>query len=353
MLENLLHLHTVPGDRVGDVFAGGEEGARGPSQDEIYGISNKSDYISRRKRKTIKDRYDLVRWQDKTGKSQLKSKVEDNTAWVETIIRRFINESPENTLKNGENEKAWDDPLVGFSNGADPLYMFYKQDIGEFYLLPIEVFSHSFPEVNAKPEELTVISWILPHTEATKSEHRIQTKFPTERWARARIYGEEVNDKLRKHVVETLRESGIQAVAPQNSPLWASKKSERYGFASLWSERHAAYAAGLGTFGLCDGLITPKGKAMRCGSVIAKIDIPPSKRSYNDHHAYCLFYSKGTCGKCIDRCPVGAISKAGHDKTKCSKYVNATWEYVRIHYGFKGYGCGLCQTGVPCESQIP
>lgn len=272
---------------------------------------------------------------------------------METIIKQFINESPENTLKNEKNEKAWAEPLVGFSNGADPLYQFYKKDIGEFYLLPMEIFAHTFPKVRTAPDQLTVISWILPHTEATKSEHREQTRFPTERWARARIYGEEVNDKIRKHVVTTLQEAGYEAVAPMLSPLWVQRKSKKYLFASSWLERHAAYTAGLGTFGLCDGLITPKGKAMRCGSVIGKICIPSSERPYNDHHAYCLFYSHGTCGKCIERCPAGAISEAGHDKVKCSKYLDTTRKYVRAHYDFNGYGCGLCQTDVPCESRIP
>jgi len=102
-------------------------------------------------------------------------------------------------MKNKENERAWAEPLVGFSSGADPLYQFYKKDIGEFYLLPVEVFTHAFPEEKVTPDQLTVISWILPHTEATKSEHRKQTKYPTERWARARICGEEVNDKLTDH----------------------------------------------------------------------------------------------------------------------------------------------------------
>jgi epoxyqueuosine reductase len=283
----------------------------------------------------------------------LMDRKEDSKEWVEDIIRRFINESPENTLKNEANEKAWADPLVGYSNGDDPLYYFYKKDIGEFYLTPIEFFNNSFPESETKPRDLTVISWILPQTDATKSEHRLQNKYPTERWVRARMYGEEVNDKLRRHVVDALTASGIDAVAPLLSPLWLAKMSERYGYASTWSERHAAYSAGLGTFGLSDGLITPKGKAMRCGSVIARINIPASARPYKNHNEYCLFYSEGTCGKCIERCPVGAISKTGHDKKKCSAYVNTMWEYVRTNYGFKGYGCGLCQTGVPCESGIP
>lgn len=283
----------------------------------------------------------------------MKDDIKNPAVWIEKTIKRFVNESPENSMKNRENERAWAEPLVGFSSGADPLYEFYKKDIGEFYLSPLEIFVHAFPSVRARADELTVISWILPQTEATKSEHRRQTKFPTERWARARVYGEEFNDVLRKYVVSKLKENGCEAVAPQLSPLWASRRSEKYLFASSWSERHAAYAAGLGTFGLCDGLITPKGKAMRCGSVIAKVHIQPSARPYSDHHAYCLFYSKGACGKCIDRCPAGAISKSGHDKTKCSKYVHMTLEYVQAQYGFKGYGCGLCQTGVPCESRIP
>jgi len=207
--------------------------------------------------------------------------------------------------------------------------------------------------VKVAPEQLTVISWILPQTEATKRDQRKETHWPSERWARTRIFGEEVNDRLRVHLVKDLSSEGVEAVAPQLSPLWSGKRTEKYGFASTWSERHAAYAAGLGTFGLSDGLITPKGKAHRCGSVVARISVHPSPRSYANHHAYCLFYAKGICGTCMRRCPAEAISEKGHDKEKCSSYLNKTHSYVEAHYGFKGYGCGLCQTGVPCESRIP
>jgi epoxyqueuosine reductase len=50
-----------------------------------------------------------------------------------------------------------------------------------------------------------------------------------------------------------------------------------------------AYAAGLGTFGLCDGLITACGKAMRTGSVAARLEIDALSRPYDDHQAYCPF----------------------------------------------------------------
>ncbi|MCJ7574268.1 hypothetical protein MUO93_08410, partial [Candidatus Bathyarchaeota archaeon] len=164
-------------------------------------------------------------------------------AWVEALIRGFI-ASPENNMGNESREPAWADPIVGFSSGADPLYKFYKEDIGVFYVQPLEFFRHVFPGVPAEASDLTVISWILPQTEATKSDHRKETQWPSERWARSRVFGEEVNDKLRRHLVARLANVGVEAVAPMLSPLWARKTSEKYGYASTWSERHAAYAAG-------------------------------------------------------------------------------------------------------------
>jgi epoxyqueuosine reductase len=275
-------------------------------------------------------------------------------SWIESVIRDFIEKSPENTLQNEAKEKAFDTPLVGFSSGDDPVYLQYKDCVGTYHWTPLEIFSLTFPELGTKAEDLTVISWVLPQMEATKSDNRKETRFPSERWARGRIFGEIVNEKLRSHVVEALEAAGYKAVAPALSPQWARKDSERYVYSSTWSERHAAYASGLGTFGLCDGLITPRGKAHRVGSVVAAISIPPTPRPYADHHAYCLFFTQGVCGKCIERCPVGALSESGHDKLKCRDHIRtASAKHTQKHYGFDGYGCGLCQTKVPCESRIP
>ncbi len=154
--------------------------------------------------------------------------------------------------------------------------------------------------------------------------------------------------------MEALGEAGHEAVAPSNAPDWKRESSARYGFASSWSERHAAFASGLGTFGLSDGLITPKGKAMRCGSVVARIAVPPSVRSHADHHAHCLFYLDGSCGKCIERCPAHAITRRGHDKEKCAAYIQGvSSKSIQERFGFETSGCGLCQVGVPCEAKIP
>ena len=118
---------------------------------------------------------------------------EDKSGWLTDLIREFINESPENTLQTDPPEKAFDDPLVGFAKGDDPIFEAFKDLVGPFHLTPFEVFSNAFPDSDATPADLTVISWLLPQTGATKRDNRKETVYPSERWARARTYGEPVN----------------------------------------------------------------------------------------------------------------------------------------------------------------
>lgn len=273
---------------------------------------------------------------------------------INAIIAGYVTESPKNSLKMEPDEKAWDEVLVGFSSGDDPIYETYKDVVGSFHWTPLEVFGLTFPDVAVTPANLTIISWVLPQREATKADNRKETLYPSRRWVHARFPGEEFNNHLRRHLVRELDRIGIKAVAPVLSAQWGMEISPKYGFASKWSERHAAYAAGLGTFGLSDGLITSKGKAHRVGSVVANLELPITARPYDEHHAYCQFFYDGSCTGCRKRCPVGAITEKGHDKTKCWNHAGVTCaKYVKENYGFEGYGCGLCQTGVPCESGIP
>lgn len=124
-------------------------------------------------------------------------------------------------------------------------------------------------------------------------------------------------------------------------------------YISTWSERHAAYAAGLGTFGLSKGLITKKGMAGRFGSVITNAEFSPSIRSYSSPFEYCIM-----CGACMEKCPVGAIDKArgyalGKDQLICGPYVGSSKLPPHGPHQRIRYGCGKCQSGVPCESSLP
>ena len=203
-------------------------------------------------------------------------------------------------------------------------------------------------------EDLTVVSWVLCQSDEAKKTNSRETRYPSEAWARARMFGQECNNALHVALVAALRDAGYAAVAPALLPEWSQLPSERYFMASTWSERHVAHVSGLGTFGLTGGLITEKGQAVRLGSVVVQARIPATSRAYSGPFDYCLFLTRGICARCVARCPVGSVREVGRDKEPCSRHLGpAMRKYVEGHFGFKGYACGLCQTGVPCESRIP
>ena len=272
--------------------------------------------------------------------------------FIERAIVRFARDNRANRRKL-DGGKYWDEPLVRFASGADPLFRRYKKIIGSFHLTPEEIFGLTFGKKKS-PKTLSVVSWILPTAEDIRVSNRKETRVPSRLWAHQRDFGEKFNVKLRDHVVSVLRKKGYSAVAPMNSPHWRRLKTRKVGYCSNWSERHVAYACGLGTFGLSDGLITPRGKAIRVGSVVTDLSLKPSGRPYPDHHANCLYFFNGTCKACARRCPAGAITAKGHDKDKCRDYMYIGFgPALKAKYGVEITGCGLCQTKVPCEFEIP
>jgi epoxyqueuosine reductase len=276
--------------------------------------------------------------------------------WVKEKIESFIAESEGNRLAL-DGEAIYDEPLVGFARGHDPLFRRYKNIIGKFHYTPLEWMTLDLGKKSPRDlraRDLRLIAWVLPITEKTRVENRMHVRETSRRWAHTRLFGEECNQALRSYMVSILKEKGYLAMAPFQSTFFATVKDSRVGYASNWSERHAAYTAGLGTFGLSDGLITPKGKAMRCGSVITNLPLEPTPRPYRGRGDYCLFHREGTCMECAERCPVDAITEKGHDKSACRAFIyDKMATYVKKTYGIDIYACGLCQTGIPCESGIP
>lgn len=276
-------------------------------------------------------------------------------------IKTYVRDSSLNRLQTFGGAPIYDEPLVGFADADDPIFTEYKTLIGDFHLTPREALAKHLEENSgAAPIELpaiSVISWVLPIARETRLSNRRETEGPSLRWNHTRWHGQDFNFDLARYVVSLLEGLGHHAVAPESAPSFRILRLPT-GFASTWSQRHIAYAAGLGTFSLSDGFITPKGIAMRCGSVVADVKLPASPRPYADHLANCLFYVDQSCRRCIERCPGGAITEEGHDKVKCRAIMfeqQKPWIEGAHGEGYIGdyAGCGLCQTKVPCEDRIP
>lgn len=250
-----------------------------------------------------------------------------------------------------EGMQIYEEPLLGFASADDGLfYNEFKREgvIHPDYLTPEQWLS------GAK----TVISFFLPFTEKVRESNRDMRDQPYEaglpqrcsaQWLHGRIEGQAFVSRLTGAIVDVLRDEGYEAVGPSVSERWAMLAP----FVSNWSERHAAYAAGLGTFGLSKGLITEKGMAGRFGSVITTAEFIPVVRPYSEPFEYCSM-----CGACMARCPAGAIDRSrgcalGKDQLVCGPYIESGTLPPHGPNKIVRYGCGKCQVRVPCESGIP
>jgi len=273
----------------------------------------------------------------------------------EMIKEIFNNLETNNLAVVGEPEiPAWDEPIMGVAAGDDEYFKFLKEHIGEFHLSPSEVFSLKFDESIAS--KLRVISIVFPHSETILTAQSRQSRFLDKYWAAARGTWEQVVKEFASKLETELNTKGIRAVSVDLRPEVKRENSETLGICSTWSHRHAAFAAGLGTFGLSDGFITEKGKAVRFMSFIVEADLEPTEKDYEGHYDWCLYFRSGICGACIRRCPKRAIAEKGHDKEKCFEYTRTCYEKLSEEIDTTEMievGCGLCQTKVPCMNKKP
>ena len=277
---------------------------------------------------------------------------------IEDIIINLQRTSELNKLVRLDNGFIYDEPLAAAADGYDPLFARYKTIIGEYHLTPEELIAHKAKTAALpfKAGELSVICWALPFTKHIKRSNAVKEVWPSIKWGHAYDTGEAFNNLVRHVLEEHFARQGVLAVAPVASTIWRRIEDLPGGHTSNWSERHALYAAGLGTFSINDGFITEKGMAMRCGSIVVNKAFPVTERRHVDHRGNCLFTAKGICGKCMERCPAFAITAEGHDKVRCRRYRDKLFGdflYKTCDLEIRADFCGLCQTGTPCESVNP
>ena len=259
------------------------------------------------------------------------------------ILNKYVNNNPGNYISGEqalvpsmEGLRIYDSPLIGVADASDPLFrkMLEPQVIGPHFLLPEKWLSGA----------RSVISVFLPYTEEIKQANAASVDDVAVEWLHGRIEGQNFLLQVGKFLKKTIENHGFKAVIPfMDEHFWLVENHEE-GYTSNWSERHIAFICGLGTFSLTRGLITKAGAAGRFISVITEMELPVTPRDYTEVDEYC-----NRCGSCISRCPAKAISlEHGKIQELCGDFVHQK----RTDYP-DYYGCGKCQTGVPCQSTIP
>jgi len=235
--------------------------------------------------------------------------------------------------------RIYDSPIFAVGDAKDVLFQAFARPeiIHPEYMLPTDWLS------NAK----SVLSFFVPFTERVKGANAAPGQ-PADEWLHGRCEGQEALSALCECLCGLLKKDGYSAIAPMSDPRIRMLGQ----YASNWSERHTGYVCGLGTFGVSKNLITEKGAAGRIGSIVTSCELPATERKYDDPYAYC-----SRCGACERRCPARCIDMSRGDHlakghVPCGAFLDHIQSMPPRGKSMKvRYGCGKCQTGVPCQDR--
>ncbi|MBO5520366.1 MAG: hypothetical protein J5973_01655 [Eubacterium sp.] len=138
---------------------------------------------------------------------------EEKTAVLENTIRKLYGSWEENCIMEEValrpdliGMRIFEEPLVGISDAADPLYPGLKQMhvVGPWHKLPADWL----------PDAASVISLFFPFTEQVKAAQRTDTEETSAEWLHARIEGQEAMLIFVKKLGRLIQESGRAAVVP-------------------------------------------------------------------------------------------------------------------------------------------
>jgi epoxyqueuosine reductase QueG len=257
---------------------------------------------------------------------------------ITSLIKEYIKEYEQDDSLSTN----WGEPLVGFADAAHPYILNLKNVITPSHALPTDVLK----------DASIVIVYYVPFTKELAQTNKISSDIASEQWA---IAYEETNAmfiKLNDYLILKLKEYGYHAGFSKEALTF-----DKTIFKSNWSHRHFAYAAGLGTFGINNMLITKSGCCGRYSSIVTNLNITPTTPMTEE---LCLYKKNKSCKACIKHCPSGALTTESFNREKCYEvlmknaaiYTNFGSSYIDEQTGCpNSIGsdvCGKCITNSPC-----
>jgi len=117
---------------------------------------------------------------------------------IEHLVKNFVKTTEFNERIQLDHGIYFDEPLVGFASGNDPLFFEYKNIIGSFHFTPREIISAALREKSkglflAETDRISVISWVLPAHEDIRKSNRAEDRLPSRLWFYLKEFGEVCN----------------------------------------------------------------------------------------------------------------------------------------------------------------
>ena len=247
---------------------------------------------------------------------------------IEDLIHNYIDDYQ----KKDEINSNWREAVIKYAAADDPMFNELKAAVSEEHLMPEDIL----------PGAKTVIAYFIPFSHQITNSN-IEGKYSSSQWAEVYVETNQLIAELNKHLKNKLSDKGYEA-----GLIAATNNFDKERLLSDWSHRHAAYIAGLGTFGLNNMLITEKGCAGRIGTLVTDLKIEASERREKER---CLNKGGFNCSKCSDRCVNGALEEDSFDRHKCYELLS---ENDEIHpQSALTDVCGKCCVDLPCSFNSP
>ncbi|MDQ1279336.1 MAG: hypothetical protein QG670_598 [Thermoproteota archaeon] len=240
--------------------------------------------------------------------------------FIENYVRNY------REMKGARTE--WGEPVVAFADSNDILFRNLKDIVNINHALPSDLLENAG----------TVISYFISFEKAGVMNNVGGTQVSKD-WALAYIETNQLIADLNNALSEMLKKQGFKsAVAPPTHDF------DEKNLVSCWSQKHVAYIAGLGNFGIHRMIITERGCCGRLGSLVTNVKIEPTKRKCEES---CLYKVDKSCGLCVKKCIHGALKLDGLDKRACYEVCLET----AAIYSSLGLAdvCGKCIANVPCS----
>lgn len=251
---------------------------------------------------------------------------------IEELVENEIKRTIKEFQGRQDIDSAWKNPIVGFADSEDPSFESLKEVAFEEHLEPREILE------NAQ----TVVAYFLPFQDWIPKSN-IKGRLSSKEWAKAYIETNILISEINDNLINFFKEKGYQA-----AKLPAEKNMDYKALKSVWSNRHVAYIAGVGKFGLNNMLITEKGCCGRLGNIVTSAKIEATERVEKEN---CLYKYDKTCRICVDKCVNESLRVDEFDRFKCFSMCQENGKL----YSQLGLAevCGKCLVGLPCSFRNP
>lgn len=224
-----------------------------------------------------------------------------------------------------EKENIWERPLVRFADAHDKKFEQLKELVVSDHYLPTDYLENA----------ASVLSYFIPFRREISASNK-DGFLSSQAWADAYLVTNDMFTVINDALVQAVRDMGYDACPPFDAGMISMDMPY-----SRWSQRHVAYIAGHGTFGINNMLISDKGSVGRYASIIMSLPVDADPIPTQER---CLYKKDGSCGLCMSRCEVGALRVDSFDRIKC------LGQCMRNYEKYPGADvCGKCVVELPCS----